>query len=93
MSNVGYDMKADHALKAAGNRLHEALMANSGLKDWEAFRFSVQVLTAAMGYVPFGDGPNHLSDEETRAAIPRVEGMLALIEALNANGSLVRAGV
>ena len=59
-------------------------MANSGLEGWEAFGFSAQVLTNALGYVPFGDGPNHLSDEETRRAIPRVEGMLALVEALNA---------
>lgn len=84
MSNIGYDMEADMALKKAGNRLHEALMIRSGLEGWKAFGFSTGVLTEALGYVPFGDGPNTLSDAETRAAIPRVEGMLAIVEALNA---------
>ena len=83
MPYPGYDVEADQALKEKGNRLHEELMVFSGLEGWDAFGFSERVLTTALGYVPFGSGPNHLSDEETRAAIPLVEGMLSLIEALN----------
>ncbi len=84
MAKPGYDIDAEMRLKAAGNRLHEALMTLSGRDDWDAFSYSTQVLTAALGYVPFGDGPNHLSDEDTRAALPRVEGMLALVQAIKA---------
>lgn len=84
MSHAGYDSLGQEPLKAAGNRLHEALRENSHKDGWEASDYSRRVLTRALGFMPYDSGPNMLTSEEIRAAIPRIEGMLAIVEAINA---------
>lgn len=70
-------------LKAFGNEAQQLLLAINGQDDWSDFQFAVSVWTKALGYVPFGDGPNRLSDERITEDLPTVEAMLRLLKALS----------
>lgn len=94
----GYNQKADAALKASGNQLHEELKAIrkklkgrtvkgwvvKGRADdgWAEDDWATKVEVAAFGIYPRGDGPNQSTDAEVEALISKVEGALLLAQAL-----------
>lgn len=77
-------------MKALGNEGQYLLQAMNGQRDWSDFQFAVSVWNEALGYVPFGDGPNRLSDEQIAADLPKVEGMLGMVKALSPHVSRTR---
>lgn len=70
-------------LKAFGNEAQQILVAMNGQGNWSDFQFAVSVWNKALGYVPFGDGPNRLSDERITEDLPKVEAMVRLLKALS----------
>jgi hypothetical protein len=80
-----YNLKNDAQLKELGNKLVDHLKGRHLLKNpgdtMGAFAAAAAIATKAVGFLPIGDGPNKVSDEEIAAAIPRIEGMLAILAA------------
>lgn len=75
-----YDQSADMTLKREGNRLFERLKDLSGEEGFGDHHFAEDVCLKAFGVLPIGDGPNKLSDDETRALIPVVRAARASLE-------------
>lgn len=86
--SVGYNMEMDMLLKKEGNKLHELLATSSGLADLEAFQYAIRVMVEVLGFVPHGDGPNKLSDQEIEAALSKVQVMLVTLQTLKALGHI-----
>lgn len=76
-----YDQVADLRLKRLGNRLLDVTKRLTGKSGMDAHGDAVAIMTRANGFEPSGSGPNRVSDARVRAAIPRVNGMLALARA------------
>lgn len=77
-----YNFEPDMRLKELGAILISHLDKNSGRTHWEGRQEAFSIAREVLGFLPIGDAPNHLSDDDLRAAILRVEGMLALMSVL-----------
>jgi hypothetical protein len=71
-----YDQEADARLKAIGNQLVDHLKKRLPRTQIDE---AMPMAKKAVGFLPIGDGPNKIPDKEIAAAIPRVEGILAII--------------
>lgn len=93
-SNYPYDNVADMRLKSLGRKLLRVTMTLTGKQGEtahkEAQATAVAIMTQALGFNPSGSGPNRVTDDQVRAAIPRTEGMLRLAGAYERASS--RAG-
>lgn len=82
---MNYNLKNDIHCKKIGNELVDYLkrreLRRNPKDTMGAFAAATAIATAAVGFLPIGDGPNKVSDEDIAAAIPRIEGMLALLAA------------
>lgn len=82
---MAYDQEADMRLKEIGNKLvqqlQECILQRNPMDTWGAFAGATAMAQKAVGFLPIGDGPNKVSDNEIVNAIPRVEGILAIIAA------------
>jgi hypothetical protein len=83
--NMKYKLKNDVQLKAGGSEFVDRLTRRLLLKNpgdtIGAVASAMDIATKVVGFLPIGDGPNKVSDEEIAAAIPRIEGMLAILAA------------
>jgi hypothetical protein len=78
-----YDKEADARLKAIGyeliNQLRDQFRQLTATDTMTALGQAMDLAKAAVGFLPIGDGPNKMSDEEIAAAIRRVDAILAII--------------
>ncbi|SDH11788.1 hypothetical protein [Pelagibacterium luteolum] len=73
-------------LKVAGLKAHDLLRTLSGHDDGRDFEFAEDVWSETLGYMPFGEVPNRLPEDEVAADLLRVQGILWALEALSVIG-------
>ena len=94
----GNDEAAMAALRAAGNRLVDAIQElrrreRPKVEDvWRCQQFAYTMVEDAFGVLPIQDGPERLDPEAIRRMVPRLEGAADLVESLLKTDLCKKAG-